>query len=597
MWKTSGKWTRIIPVVVLIVVFISLWGCGTKEDIVAKVGNRKITTEQFKQFLSNRFRDAKGAAGLPLDKRLEFLNQQIDNELIVLDAYKQGYDKSPEIAAQASQAGERIALEELYKREILSRFINDQMLREIYDKQAEEIKARHIMIRVMNKDSLPEVEATQKRIVAIAQKIKAGADFAEVAKDSSEDLSSNQNGGDLGYFQWGRMVDEFQEAAFKMKVGEVSEPVLSSYGWHLIKIEDRRPVPNRKPFEEQKAEMEQQAQRMMGEKLREASLAYMDSLKKARGMQYDDAIIDMVLGKLNDVAAPKSENLFDGFTIEEKEKVVARYDGGTVTVDSLGRFISANPRARSFPDRKSLTDVVDGILIPQLLRDKARQEGIYDLPPIKTAIREAQEAMMVRQAEKVNVDDQLKLSDEDMMAYFEKHKAEYMTEAERTVREIFIYDNEKKAKEAAAQALRGGDFVALVKKYNEKKTTQSTDGLLKSFNSKTNGDMGKEAFKLAKVGDVAGPIKMGSNYSIIKLEEILPPRQKTFGEAKNQITTTLKKDKRTEIRTAWLDGVRKRNTVKIYKDKLAHLFPEDDQPKTSGGASIPGGATETKKGK
>jgi hypothetical protein len=90
---------------------------------------------------------------------------------------------------------------------------------------------------------------------------------------------------------------------------------------------------------------------------------------------------------------------------------------------------------------------------------------------------------------------------------------------------------------------------------------------------------------------------MGSNYSIIKLEEILPPRQKTFGEAKNQITTTLKKDKRTEIRTAWLDGVRKRNSVKIYEDKLAHLFPEDDQPKTSGGAPTPGGATETKKGK
>jgi parvulin-like peptidyl-prolyl isomerase len=574
-----------------------MWGCGKEGDLVAKVGNRKITVEQFKQSLINRYRDAKGAAGLSLDKRKEFLNQQIDNELIVLDAYKQGYDKSPDITAQASQAGERIALEELYKKVILSRFINDQTLREVYDKQAEEIKARHIMIRVANKDSLPEVESAKKRIDAIAAKIKAGADFAEMAKDSSEDLSSNQSGGDLGYFQWGRMVDEFQDAAFKLKVGEVSEPVLSSYGWHLIKLEDRRPIPNRKSFEDSKEELEQQAQQIMGEKLRTASLAYMDSLKEARGLQYDTTNIDMVLKKLNDVAAPKGENLFDGFTTDEKSKVVARYDGGTVTVDSLGKFITANPRARSFPDRKSLTDVIDGILIPQLLKDKARQEGIYDLPQVKSAIQEAEEAMMVRQAEKINVDDQLKVSDEDMMAYYNKHQAEYMTEAERTVREIFIYDNEKKAKEVAARAKKGEDFVALVKKYNEKKTTQSTDGLLKSFSSKMNGEMGKEAFALAKVGDVAGPIKMGTNYSIIKLEEILPPRQKTFGEAKNQIMATLKRDKRTEIRAAWLEGIRKQNSVKIYEDKLAHLFPEDDQPKTTSAAPAPGGATETKKGK
>jgi parvulin-like peptidyl-prolyl isomerase len=589
MWKTSGKWTKIIPVVIFVAVFISMWGCGKKEDIVAKVGNRKITTEQFKQFLVNRFRDAKGAQGTPMDRRRELLNQQIDNELIVLDAYKQGYDKMPDVTAQSEKAGEQLALQELYKREILSKFINDKMLRDIYDKQAEEVKARHIMIRVANKDSLPEVEVAKKRIDAIAQKIKAGADFAEMAKDSSEDLTSNQSGGDLGYFQWGRMVDEFQDAAFKLKVGEVSEPVLSNYGWHLIKLEDRRPVANRKSFEETKEDLEQQAQRMMGEKLRTAAMAYMDSLKASRRLQYDNATIDMVLGKLNDKSAPKSEDLFTGFTADEKAKAVARYDRGTVTLDSLAKFISANPRSRSFPDQKSLTDVVDGMLIPEFLKDKARAEGIFDVPEVKQAIQEAKEGMMVRQAEKVNVDDLLKISDDDLMAYFEKHQAEFMTEAERTVREIFIYDDEKKANDMAARAKRGDDFVALVKKYNEKKTSQGTDGLLKSFNNKMNGEMGKEAFKLAKVGEIAGPIKMGNNYSIIKLEEILPPRQKTFGEAKSQISTTLRRDKRAEIRKTWLDGVRKQNSVKIYEDKLAHLFPEDSQPKSTGGAPAPGG--------
>jgi peptidyl-prolyl cis-trans isomerase C len=94
----------------------------------------------------------------------------------------------------------------------------------------EEVKARHILV---------ESEAEAKKI---AEELKKGGDFAKLAAEHSKDPGSKQSGGDLGYFTKDKMVKEFAEAAFALKNGEVSAPVKSDFGWHIIKTEDRRAV-------------------------------------------------------------------------------------------------------------------------------------------------------------------------------------------------------------------------------------------------------------------------------------------------------------------------------------------------------------------
>jgi parvulin-like peptidyl-prolyl isomerase len=578
MLSNHKTWFRFIPLTIFAAVFLYMWGCsGGGGDLVAKVGSRNITADQFRSFLVGRY-GQEGAVKLPVDKRMEALNQQIERELIVLDAYRQGYDKMPDAVSQSEQAADQMALQELFNKEIVSRYIDDAYLHDLYNKQGEEIRARHILIRVTNRDSIEEVQAAKKKIDAIAKEIANGADFAEEAKAKSEDETTAQDGGNLGFFTWGRMVDEFQEAAFKLDSGQVSPPVLTDYGWHLIKLEERRPIANRGTFEEQKPQLENLAQRMMGEKLRTASLIYVDSLKETRGLAYDTTNIDMILDRLNDSSVPKGEYLFDCFTEDEGKLPVATYDQGTVTLDSLGKMIASRTRARTFPDRKSLENVIDGIVVVDFLKAQARKDGIYDLPKVKDTARDAKEAIMSRQAEKAMVDDKLDVADEDLLKYYEDHKADYFTDPERTVREIFIYDKKDLADKIAGRAKKGEDFLELSKKYNEKKSTQDKDGIVGPFNSRLHGQMGKAAFALAKVGDIAGPIQTGGNYSIIRLEEILPPRQKTFGEAKNQVRASYRRDKRNEIRDNWLDQVRKQNRVSVYEKQIAHLFPEDDQP-------------------
>jgi peptidyl-prolyl cis-trans isomerase C len=95
----------------------------------------------------------------------------------------------------------------------------------------EEVRARHILV---------EKEDDAKTIVA---DIKKGADFAEVAKKKSIEPGAAESGGDLGYFTKDQMVPEFADAAFKLDKGKVSDPVKSQFGWHVIKVEDKRKKP------------------------------------------------------------------------------------------------------------------------------------------------------------------------------------------------------------------------------------------------------------------------------------------------------------------------------------------------------------------
>jgi peptidyl-prolyl cis-trans isomerase C len=154
----------------------------------------------------------------------------------------------------------------------------DEEMRKVYDEAVkpmgaeEEVRARHILVE------------SEDEAKAVADQLKGGADFAALAKEKSKDPGSAEEGGDLGYFVKGRMVPEFAEVAFKMYPGQVSNPVKTQFGWHVIKVEDRRarPVPE---FEQVKGQIEQyvarRAQTEFVAQLREA--AKIERLDKPAG--------------------------------------------------------------------------------------------------------------------------------------------------------------------------------------------------------------------------------------------------------------------------------------------------------------------------
>jgi peptidyl-prolyl cis-trans isomerase C len=109
-----------------------------------------------------------------------------------------------------------------------------------YFKQPEQIKASHILIKLETQSDESQQRQAKKKIEEIQQKLKDGQDFSELAKNFSEG-PSNVKGGDLGYFSRGKMVPPFEEAAFALKPGEISDIVQTQYGYHLILVTDRNP--------------------------------------------------------------------------------------------------------------------------------------------------------------------------------------------------------------------------------------------------------------------------------------------------------------------------------------------------------------------
>jgi peptidyl-prolyl cis-trans isomerase C len=143
--------------------------------------------------------------------------------------------------------------------------ISDEAMHKAYDEAVkslpaeEEVHARHILIRAPQGDEKASEEA-KKKVEAIIARLKKGEDFATVAKEMTEDPSGKATGGDLGWFTKDQMVPEFAETAFKLKDGEISAPVHTQFGWHVIKTEGKRtkPAPT---FEEVKPQLEQYLER------------------------------------------------------------------------------------------------------------------------------------------------------------------------------------------------------------------------------------------------------------------------------------------------------------------------------------------------
>jgi len=119
----------------------------------------------------------------------------------------------------------------------------------------EEVKAAHILIRATAGDDKAS-KAAEDKIKAVIARLNKGEDFAKVAGEITEDPSGKANGGDLGYFTKDQMVPEFANVAFALDKGKISEPVKTQFGWHVIKVEDKRTKP--KPsFEDVKPQVEQ----------------------------------------------------------------------------------------------------------------------------------------------------------------------------------------------------------------------------------------------------------------------------------------------------------------------------------------------------
>lgn len=177
---------------------------------------------------------------IPIDQIFsKLVERYVDQKLIGDAARKEGIGERPEVKQQIALLTESV-LNQAYVTDRIRQQVTDARLHEEYQKavalepKREEVRARHILVK------------TKEEAAAVIAELKAGGDFAEIAKKKSSD-PSGRAGGDLGFFTREQMVPTFSEAAFKLKPGEyTTEPVQSQFGWHVIRVEERRVAGARK---------------------------------------------------------------------------------------------------------------------------------------------------------------------------------------------------------------------------------------------------------------------------------------------------------------------------------------------------------------
>lgn len=212
----------------------------------------KVNGVELRQSDINAAEEDLGAAATqgmsPEQKKDYLLSFASDLVIAVSEAEKRGIANNPDFKAKLAYFRQKLLVETMLNEETKAK-VNEAETRKIYEAEMkkltpeEEVRARHILV---------ENEADAKDIAA---KLKAGADFAALAKEKSKDPGSAAEGGDLGYFSKGQMVKEFADTAFALKNGETSEPVKSQFGYHIIRTEDHRtkPVPT---YEQVKGQIE-----------------------------------------------------------------------------------------------------------------------------------------------------------------------------------------------------------------------------------------------------------------------------------------------------------------------------------------------------
>ena len=238
------------------------------DTVVLTIGEQKLTRAQFELLLGALAQSGRPAA-TPQQKR-QVAEQYAELETMAQEARKRKLDESPE-------AKQMIKIQaDSYLATMAAKTIGDDVhftdldLRAYYDankNEFEEAEGSHILIRFQgskvplrpNEKDLTDAEALAKA-EDIRKKLVAGADFAALAKEESDDTGSGAQGGSLGTFRHGQMVGPFDQAAFSLPIGQVSEPVKTQFGYHIIKMKSR----TNKSFEDAKAQIERELKPKMG---------------------------------------------------------------------------------------------------------------------------------------------------------------------------------------------------------------------------------------------------------------------------------------------------------------------------------------------
>ncbi len=429
----------------------------------------------------------------------------------------------------------------------------------------ESIRASHILIRINGNSPSDTLEAYNKA-VAILDSAKKGIDFATLARDNSADTVSGMRGGDLGYFSRGMMVRPFEEAAFNLKVGEVTGPVRTQFGYHIIKLTGVKDVP---PYNEDR------------ERLRSTYLSggykldlerFIDRLKSRYAYRENERTVGMFYDKI-DSAKSFSQTDFDSLlTATELDEPMFTFDNDSATVDTVVWTAKTNEQLAPLPPTRAniervVAETAKNMLLTHYAVKKAPTYAQFD-----SLIREYENGILIYQIEQDKVWSKVATSDSVLKPYFESHAGQYVWPRRADLSRIEV------GTVALADSLhglleRGTDFDTLASRFDTDINLKEKNGHWGLFADSSNA-LAIMAFGM-KTGEFSDPVRFENGFSIIRVNDFVPPQPKTFEEARAEVSSNYQEYESKKLQDEWLRNLRDEFGVKIHEKTFHALLARE----------------------
>jgi len=422
-------------------------------------------------------------------------------------------------------------------------------------KRIPQIKAAHILIRTKDNEGKPDTVGKLQLIQEILEKVKSGDNFGELAEKYSEDPTAKKKKGVLGYFARRQMVQPFDEVAFKLKVGEVSDIVETRFGYHIIKLLEQKKYPSYKE--------EKKAIRELYDRTRKKSdkAKLVKNLSKEKGFIVYDDVVKIVATKDTFNTVISTDYWESDYRKLVKDTNLFEIGNVKYTLDDLiENNLKKDKNIGKKINQKLLLTLINTFKEERLIELKA-SEVLANNSTFIDLMNEYKNGIYIFKLQEDEVWNKMDLDSTRIRSLYEQTKDNYAFPNKAEFLELFSR-KDSLINLYYSQLQSGEDFENLAKKKTERlkfKNKAGNQGLVEVAKS----ELAKQAFTLNNIGDYSKPFKNSTGWSIVKLVNKVKARTKTFAEARAEVTSKFQ-----DMESARLEKEYKSKLEKTYKPKL-----------------------------